>query len=93
MYFDKLAESVKQETFCTPLHFCYVMECAGGVLALAPMAGLNNCFCNCCRSFYGGIDNPHQFLSAITSAREVFKQGARLPAGAMLTAPLMVQMA
>ena len=91
-FLDNLPQSMKQDTCCTPFHFCCCIECAGSVIALAPLALCNNCFCSCFRSFYPGLEDPQKFLNAMMSAREVFRQGARLPAGAMLTAPLVVRM-
>jgi len=90
---DKLPESVVVAQMCTPFHFCFCIECAGGVIAFAPMSVFNNCCFPQCRCYYAGLDNPSAFLGAITNTREVFRQGARLPAGAMITAPLIVQMA
>lgn len=91
-YLDKSPDSVMTASSCTPLHLCCCIECAGGVVAMAPMGFLNNCLFTCCRTFIGGVDQPQALLNAILQTRTVMKQGARLPAGAMLTAPVQIQM-
>ena len=38
-YFDKQADSVKTEIFCTPFHCCCCIECCGGVVAISMSLG------------------------------------------------------
>jgi hypothetical protein len=91
VYFDRTPESWSTASICTPYHCCGCIECAGQVVGVAPMAICNN---PCCplRGFIGGLENSADFVAAVVKAREVFRQGARLPPGCMLPQPMMVQM-
>jgi len=86
-YFDKLSDSVKAETCCTPYHCCCCIELCGGVVALAPFDCLNCCFCPCCRSYYPGLQDSNAFAAAITAARKDLAAGTRSAPGASWKGP------
>jgi len=67
-YFDKMS-NITRAGCCTPYHFCWCIECCGGVAAWAPCDCVNCCCCTCCRTFYPCLEQTDTFVSQANMAK------------------------